>query len=176
MSEGYVPGAGEAMRQVERHGDFSGIRARVEAGHTLTAEELAALDGLERGLRAKTGPKDPGTDFETLVCWRWQVERDGRTGPDARSLLAEIMGVKADTTRARLARATGLGKNIADLCFDLHVQREVIPALLRHRDAKGHCLTCRKVRCRCDNPPRPVFRDTPEGAQVRALLAFWASR
>ncbi|WGR67585.1 hypothetical protein E3U24_20490 (plasmid) [Paracoccus pantotrophus] len=159
---------------VQRHGDFSGIVLRRELGIPLTDGELDAIDRLERGVKLRTGPADPDVrSAETLVCWRWLVEQAGRPHANAHSLLGEMMGVTPAAIRERIKRAKGLGRNIADLAFDVHMQRDVTPALLRHRTAKGHCLTCRKVRCLCDPAPRPAFADTPEGAQVAVLLSFW---
>lgn len=170
---GPIPGAGEALRMVQRHGDFSGIVLRRELGIPLTDGELDAIDRLERGVKLRTGPADPDVrSAETLVCWRWLVEQAGRPHANARSLLAEMMGMKPTAIKGRLERAKGLGRNIADLCLDVHMQRGVTPALLRHRTPAGHCASCRKVRCRCDPAPRPTFEDTPEGAQVAALLSF----
>lgn len=171
--KGPIPGAGEALRMVQRLGDFSGIVLRRELGIPITPEERAALEALDRGDKLRTGRKDPATAFETLVCWRWLVERDGWTGPNAHSVLGEMTGVTPAAIRERVKRVKGLGRNIADLTFGVHAQRDITPALLRHRTAKGHCLTCRKVRCLCDPAPRPAFEDTPEGAQVAVLLSFW---
>ncbi|MCJ1900457.1 hypothetical protein MR829_08710 [Paracoccus versutus] len=171
--KGPIPGAGEALHHAQRHGDFSGIVLRRELGIPLSSEEQAALEALDRGDKLRTGRKDPATAFESVVCWRWLVERAGWSGPDAHSLLGEMMGVTPAAIRERIKRAKGLGRNIADLTFDVHAQRDITPALLRHRTAKGHCLKCRKVRCRCDPAPRPAFEDTPEGAQVAVLLSFW---
>ena len=171
---GPIPHAGTALHMARRHGDFSGIRTRLQLGIPLTPEELAALDALERGDKLPRGPKDPATGAaETVVCWRWLVERAGWTPANARSLLAEITGATPGAAKDRLARAKGLAKNIADMSFDLHVQRGVVPALLRHRTPAGHCQTCRKVQCRCSASPRPAFEDTPEGATVAALLSFY---
>lgn len=174
---GPIPHASEALRKVQRHGDFSGVVLRLQLGIPLTPEELDVLAALERGDKLRTGPKDPATDVaETLVCWRWLVERDGWSGSNAHSLLGEMIDTTPGAIRERLARAKGLGRNIADLTFDIHTQRDVVPALLRHRAATGHCRTCRKVRCRCDPAPRPAFEDTPEGMQVAVLLSFWQMR
>lgn len=174
---GPIPGASEALRRVQRHGDFSGIRTRLQLGIPLTPNELAALEALDRGDKLKRGPKDPASGAaETLVCWRWLVERAEWTPANARSVLAEMMGTTPGAIKDRLTRAKGLAKNIADLSFDVHAERDMPPALLRHRAAKGHCLTCGKVRCRCDPAPRPAFEDTPEGATVAALLSFWQAR
>ncbi|MTH66746.1 hypothetical protein [Paracoccus shanxieyensis] len=171
---GPIPHAGEALRRVTRNGDFSGIRARMLAGVTLTPEELAALDALDRGDRLRAGPRDPATGAaETVVCWRWLHERGGWTAANARSVLAEMMGVTPDVIKARLNRAQGMAQNIAALTFDLHAQRDVTPALLRDRTPAGHCSTCSKVHCRCDPAPRPDFADTSEGATVAVLLSFW---
>lgn len=171
---GAIPDAGEALRMVQRHNDFSGIRTRLQLGIPLTADELAALDALECGDRLRTGPKDPATTaVETVVCWRWLVERAGWSGRNAHSLLAEMMGVEPGAIRERITRAKGLARNIADLAFDVHAQRDMPPALLRHRAEDGRCLTCRRIRCRCDPAPRPVLEDTSEGATVPALLSFW---
>lgn len=171
---GPIPHAGHALHMSQRHGDFSGIVLRLQLGIPLTSEELAALDALERGEKpTKRGPKDPATGAaETLVCWRWLTERAGWTPANARSLLAEMTDTTPGAIKERLARAKGLARNIADLTYDLHTQRDMPPALLRHRTPAGHCQVCRKVQCRCDPAPRPAFEDTPEGATVAALLSF----
>lgn len=169
-----------AAQRAHRSGDYSAILARVRAGHRLIPAEKELLERFERGAKIKPGPKDPRTAYEAVVCWRWLVEQAGWSGPDACSLLGEMMGVTPDVIKSRISRAKGLGKNIADLCFDLHAQRGVTPALLRHRDAKGHCLGCVdragraiRVQCRCDPAPRPELAETPEGATVAVLLSFW---
>ncbi|WP_423208615.1 hypothetical protein [Paracoccus yeei] len=182
--KGPIPDAGTALHMVQRHGDFSGIRTRLKLGIPLTKGEEAALKLLDRGAPAKRGPKDPSTAAaETVVCWRWLVERDGMSGPNARKRLAAIMGTTETTIKARLAGTKGLGKNIADHCFDVHAQRGVVPALLRDRDAQGHCLHCvdrigraTHVQCKCNPPSRPAFEDTDEGTVVAALLSFWRGR
>ncbi|QEU07962.1 hypothetical protein [Paracoccus yeei] len=182
--KGPIPGASEALRMAQRHGDFSGVRLRLQLGIPLSPDEQDALELLDRGAPAKRGPKDPSTAAaETVVCWRWLVERDGMSGPDARKLLAAIMGTTETTIKARLARADGLAGNIADRCFDVHAQRGVVPALLRDRDAKGHCLHCvdrigraTHVECKCNPPSRPAFEETDEGAVVAVLLSFWQGR
>lgn len=182
--KGPIPDAGTALHMVQRHGDFSGIRTRLKLGIPLTKGEEAALKLLDRGAPAKRGPKDPATAAaETVVCWRWLVERDGMSGPNARKRLAAIMGTTETTIKARLAGTKGLGKNIADHCFDVHAQRGVVPALLRDRDAQGHCLHCvdrigraTHVQCKCNPPSRPAFEDTDEGTVVAALLSFWRGR
>ncbi|WP_423212332.1 hypothetical protein [Paracoccus yeei] len=173
---GSIPHAGEALRMAQRHGDFSGIRLRLQLGIPLSPEELDALELLDRGAPAKRGPKDPSTAFETVISWRWLVERAGWSGPDAYSLLAEMMDKTPGAIKARVTSAQGLGKNIADHCFDVHADQDVSPALLRHRSVGGRCLTCRKVRCKCDPPPRPAFEETSEGAVITALLSFWRGR
>ncbi|MFN3313297.1 MAG: hypothetical protein ACK46Q_07505 [Hyphomonas sp.] len=174
---GPIPHAGEALRMVQRHRDFSGIRTRLQLGIHLTPGELAALEALDRGDKLRTGPRDPATGAaETLVCWRWLVQRDGCTPANAPSLLAEMTGTTPGAIKERLARAKELSRNIADRAFDVHAERDMPPALLRHRTPAGHCASCRKVQCRCDPSPRPAFEDTPEGAQVAALLGFWQSR
>ncbi|ATQ55952.1 hypothetical protein [Paracoccus yeei] len=174
--KGPIPDAGTALHMVQRHGDFSGIRTRLKLGIPLTKGEEDALELLDRGAPAKRGPKDPSTAFETVISWRWLVERAGWSGPDARSLLAEMMGTTPGAIKERLAGAKGTGQNIADHGLNVHVERDVPPALLRHRTAKGHCLTCHKVQCRCDPAPRPAFEHTDEGAIVAALLSFWRGR
>lgn len=172
--KGPIPGAGEALRMMQRHGDFSGIVLRGRLGLALTAEELDAIERLQQGDKLRTGPRDPATDAaESVACWRWLVERAGWTPANARSLLAEMTGTTPEAIRARVTRSKGLARNIADLCFQVHAQRDLPPALLRHRTPAGHCATCRRVQCRCDPAPRPAFADTPEGAQVMALLSFW---
>lgn len=174
---GPIPGAGEALRRVDRNGDFSGITLRLQLGIPLSPGERAALEGLDRGDRLRPGPKDPATGAaETLVSLRWLVERAGWTPAQARSLLAEMMGTTPGAIKERVTRAKGLAANIADLAFDVHAQRDMPPALLRHRTPKGRCLTCGKVQCRCDPAQRPAFEDTPEGATVAVLLSFWQMR
>lgn len=171
---GPIPSAGEAQRLADRNGDFSAIRLRLDLGIRLSSGELAAIDRLERGAQLRSGPKNPATAFETVVCWRWLVERAGCSVSDAYSLLAEMEGVTPDAIKGRVKRAKGIGANIAAISYDLHVQRDAVPALLQSRTGTGHCSTCGKVRCRCQPAPRPAFGDTSEGAIVAALLGFWA--
>ena len=122
------------------------LRGRM--GIPLTPGELDAIERLERGAALRTGPKDPATDAaETVVCWRWLVERSGWAPANARSLLAEMMGLSSGAIRARVERSKALARNIADLAFQVHAQRNVTPALLRHRTPAGHCATCRRFRC-----------------------------
>lgn len=159
----------------ERHGDFSHIVLRGRLGIPLTDGEQAAIRRLEQGDKLRTGPKDPATAAaESVVCWRWLVERSGWTPANAQSLLSKIMGTSAEAIRARITRSRGLARNFADLCFQVHVQRDVVPTLLRHRTPAGrHCVSCHKTRCKCSAAPRPAFAETPEAAQLAALLSFW---
>ncbi|AMY69054.1 hypothetical protein AKL17_1803 [Frigidibacter mobilis] len=159
---------------VQRHGDFSGIRTRLQLGIALMTEELAALDRLDKGDKAKTGRKDPDAAFETIACLRWLIEVDGMSAATARSIVAEMMDTTPGAIKARVARAKGLGENIASLAFNVHMQRGMPPALLRGRTPTGHCTACKRVRCKCSHSPRPPFLETPEGATVTALLSLWS--
>lgn len=162
-----------AARHARRTGDVSGILARFRDGCALTPDELALLGSYERGVKAKTGRKDPDAACETIVCCRWLIEVDGMTAANARSLLAEMLGATPDAVKGRIRRAKGLGANFATLCYEAHMQQGVTPALLRSRDGSGKCLGCRRVQCRCNPTPRPAFEDTHEGKLPAVLLSFW---